>query len=257
MINFFRKKRKKLADDNKAIKYTRYAIGEIVLVVIGILIALSINNWNEIKKNKNQAAKNLITLKLNLQDDVLQIEKLLSITKTGLLYSNTLLNQFKTITPADENVQMYIISLMLEHQLEVNSSGFESLKNTNSMIFLNEKLKVNILNYYRLIEQLKSREQNSNADIKSMYEPYVKQHYNWIYNKTNPWPRQAEFYKDDPRLPIKIDYKKILSDKQLEVMVFGRRWQLINLKNLYAKTIMLAEEIVIDIENSNTTTNHD
>ncbi len=50
MINFFRKIRKKLADDNKPLKYARYAIGEIVLVVIGILIALSINNWNETRK---------------------------------------------------------------------------------------------------------------------------------------------------------------------------------------------------------------
>ena len=44
MINFFRKTRKKLADDNKFFKYWRYAIGEIVLVVIGILIALSIRD---------------------------------------------------------------------------------------------------------------------------------------------------------------------------------------------------------------------
>ena len=43
MINFFRKIRKKMADDNKPMKYMRYAIGEITLVVIGILIALSIN----------------------------------------------------------------------------------------------------------------------------------------------------------------------------------------------------------------------
>ena len=55
MINFFRKKRKKLADENKAAKYARYAIGEIVLVVIGILIALSINNWNENRKEKKLA----------------------------------------------------------------------------------------------------------------------------------------------------------------------------------------------------------
>jgi hypothetical protein len=47
MIPFFRKIRKKMADDNKPLKYARYAIGEIVLVVIGILIALQINNWNE------------------------------------------------------------------------------------------------------------------------------------------------------------------------------------------------------------------
>jgi len=44
MIPIFRKIRKQMADDNKPIKYMRYAIGEIVLVVIGILIALSINN---------------------------------------------------------------------------------------------------------------------------------------------------------------------------------------------------------------------
>jgi hypothetical protein len=46
MINFFRKIRKKYANDNRPIKYFRYAIGEIVLVVIGILIALQVNNWN-------------------------------------------------------------------------------------------------------------------------------------------------------------------------------------------------------------------
>ena len=51
MINFFRKTRKKMADDNKPMKYMKYAIGEILLVVVGILIALSINNWNEERKN--------------------------------------------------------------------------------------------------------------------------------------------------------------------------------------------------------------
>lgn len=51
MIPFFRKIRKRLADDNKPIKYLRYAIGEIILVVIGILIALQVNNWNEIRRS--------------------------------------------------------------------------------------------------------------------------------------------------------------------------------------------------------------
>ena len=50
MIGLFRKIRKKLSDDNKPFKYLRYAIGEIFLVVIGILIALQVNNWNEIRK---------------------------------------------------------------------------------------------------------------------------------------------------------------------------------------------------------------
>ena len=50
MIKFFRKIRFDLIEKNKTGKYLKYAIGEIVLVVIGILIALSINNWNEDRK---------------------------------------------------------------------------------------------------------------------------------------------------------------------------------------------------------------
>ena len=52
MINFFRKIRKQLADQNKPLKYFRYAFGEIVLVMIGILLALQVNNWNEERKDQ-------------------------------------------------------------------------------------------------------------------------------------------------------------------------------------------------------------
>ncbi len=52
MIKFFRKIRQKMLTENKFGKYITYAVGEIVLVVIGILIALQINNWNENRKNR-------------------------------------------------------------------------------------------------------------------------------------------------------------------------------------------------------------
>ena len=52
MIKFFRKIRQNLLIENKTGKYFKYAVGEIILVVIGILIALQINNWNENRKNK-------------------------------------------------------------------------------------------------------------------------------------------------------------------------------------------------------------
>ena len=52
MIKFFRNIRKTLMTEGKTSKYLKYAIGEIVLVVIGILIALQINNWNEYRKLK-------------------------------------------------------------------------------------------------------------------------------------------------------------------------------------------------------------
>jgi hypothetical protein len=55
MIKFFRKIRYDLMEKNKTGKYLKYAIGEIILVVIGILIALSINNWNQKHKNDQLA----------------------------------------------------------------------------------------------------------------------------------------------------------------------------------------------------------
>ncbi len=74
MIPIFRKIRKKMADDNKPAKYLRYAIGEIALVVIGILIALQINNWNEYRKDRIEEKVILNQLKEEFESNLLQLE---------------------------------------------------------------------------------------------------------------------------------------------------------------------------------------
>ena len=66
MTPFFRRIRQKLANENQFLKYSRYAVGEIVLVVIGILIALQINNWNEVKKARAVEINYLENLKADL-----------------------------------------------------------------------------------------------------------------------------------------------------------------------------------------------
>lgn len=248
MIKFFRKIRQNLFSEGKTGKYLKYALGEIILVVIGILIALSINNWNEKQNNKNEARKHLETIRLNLKDDIKQAENLLAETDTAFEYTNTFLSQFKTLKPVDNNIQMYLIYLMYERNIEVNEGGFNSLINSNGISFINRNLQVKILDYYRHIEQLKSRENNSNSEIKAQFEPYIKANYYWIYNKTNPWHRQIELYKDDPRPIENINLKSVIADKRLEIMVNGRRFQSMLLSGLYSKTISLAKEIVTEIE---------
>jgi hypothetical protein len=74
MIPFFRKIRKKMADDNKPIQYMRYAFGEIILVVIGILIALSINNWNQERVVKEQNLVILHNLNKEFSENLIELD---------------------------------------------------------------------------------------------------------------------------------------------------------------------------------------
>ena len=75
MIKFFRKIRQKMLTENKFSKYLLYAIGEIVLVVIGILIALQINNWNESNKLKKEETLYLERLIIDLEKDTFYYNK--------------------------------------------------------------------------------------------------------------------------------------------------------------------------------------
>jgi hypothetical protein len=75
MIKFFRKIRQRLLSESKFSKYLLYAIGEIVLVVIGILIALQINNWNEQRKEGHEEQKVLKAIRADFLFNKIEIEQ--------------------------------------------------------------------------------------------------------------------------------------------------------------------------------------
>mgnify|MGYP003625683564 CR=1 FL=1 len=81
MIKFFRKIRHTMINENKVSKYMLYAIGEIILVVIGILIALQINNWNEQRKDNKQEFYILKQLQKEFKADSSQISNYIRLTK--------------------------------------------------------------------------------------------------------------------------------------------------------------------------------
>ena len=78
MIKFFRRIRFDLMDKNKTGKYLKYAIGEIILVVIGILIALQINNWNEGNKNKATEKAFIKKLTIDLNSDIKYLKNIIA-----------------------------------------------------------------------------------------------------------------------------------------------------------------------------------
>src|SRR5210317_1076892 len=88
MIKFFRHIRKTLLMENKTSKYIKYAIGEIVLVVIGILIALQINNWNEQKKQDRLEKEYYCRLLEDTQQDLEQVNQFIKASEDRLAASN-------------------------------------------------------------------------------------------------------------------------------------------------------------------------
>jgi hypothetical protein len=92
MIKFFRHIRKNLLSEGKNTKYFKYAIGEIVLVVIGILIALSINNWNENRKNRIEETALLTQLKSEFESNLDQLDEKIAIRNDMINASLTLLD---------------------------------------------------------------------------------------------------------------------------------------------------------------------
>ncbi len=159
MINFFRKTRKKLANDNKFFTYSRYAIGEIVLVVIGILIALQINNWNEGQRARSEEKFLLENLHDDLQAASTQSEGF--IKREELLIDRLILaldiHPAGKTAPPEFYVDSVIINMIWEFESNVPVvNSYAEIKNTGktSLIrnreirqkFTNLELRINYLN---------------------------------------------------------------------------------------------------------------
>jgi len=94
MIKFFRKIRQNLLSEGKTGKYFKYAIGEIVLVVFGILIALSINNWNEQQKQNSQERQLLSGLKIEFTINLNRLDKVIHFRENSIKSANKLMTYF-------------------------------------------------------------------------------------------------------------------------------------------------------------------
>lgn len=91
MIKFFRRIRQKLINEGNLKKYLIYAIGEILLVVLGILIALQINNSNEVRKERKEEQKILIQLKEEYQGNLEQLDEKIDIRNLLIRNSSKIL----------------------------------------------------------------------------------------------------------------------------------------------------------------------
>jgi len=173
MIKFFRKIRQDLLMENKTGKYFKYAIGEIVLVVIGILIALGINNWNNANNLTNKQTTLLIEMKSNLESDLEGLKW--DINKNEkLLKANRIVLKSLNNGVYHDSLNLYYTWIKGNTVFVKNTSAFKNLESFGLDIIKNDSLRIKITNLYstqyeyiRYIEQVR--------DEKFQYEQIIPQ----------------------------------------------------------------------------------
>lgn len=161
MIKFFRKIRYHLMETGKTSKYLKYAIGEIILVVIGILIALQINNWNEHRKALIDEKATIASLKLEFQKNLVNLQSNIQAINSFISAGNTLLEhtgpeyEYGALKKFDSLINMTIRMAVWDPSLYTlsnikNSGKLSNLSNNNlkEQLIEWESFYTNLLDWY-------------------------------------------------------------------------------------------------------------
>tara|TARA_R110002051_G_scaffold314290_1_gene391196 strand:+ start:7092 stop:7859 length:768 start_codon:yes stop_codon:yes gene_type:complete len=171
MIKFFRKIRQKLLSENKFSKYMIYAIGEIILVVIGILIAIQLNDFNEEGKERKKELSFLQKLKDDINLDIRDLtlrDSILSVYQSSQEKGLELLLEAKSvkdILTLDSLIQFRWQSFA------VNRKTYDEMLNTSGIyIIKNRELLNHLSDHYALIETYQQNFREINEDSREYYK---------------------------------------------------------------------------------------
>jgi len=174
MLRFFRTIRHTFINEGKTFQYLKYAIGEIILVVIGILIALQINNWNENKRNVFEHQFHLTKLISSLSTDTKLLKEKIQINETvieALHFCIEALQTKSTINKAEFFKRYKFVSIILN--FSQNKSSFETMISTGKISLIKDQNLINkLFSYYNSKEFTKSDERHSNY-TNNILSPYV------------------------------------------------------------------------------------
>ena len=179
MIKFFRKTRQNFIMNNQSSKYFKYAIGEIVLVVIGILIAVSINDWSESRKQKQELENIYSIIKTDLSNDMDHIDSVIS----GYQKRESILNNILDgkLTREDYYNCDFCSRVIIGYEdLTINKNGYNLLAkyNNNSNSYV-DPLQQNIMQFYtKQMVELHADDVIIAEDLRSNYKDW-KNNYTW------------------------------------------------------------------------------
>ena len=205
MIKFFRKIRQQMLSENKFSKYFLYAIGEIILVVIGILIALQINNWNEDRKDILKERKMLQDIRNDISKNIANIEEGIIYTKEGKQCNLNVLNYLEGKKEYAESMIKDFTYFTNYWDPDFTEASFENLKNVGVNLIRDDSLRNRIIELFEIdMDILDVSNLNShNNYMTSVANPVLSKYF--YYN----WKSMKSIFEQIP-----INYDMLTADKQ-------------------------------------------
>jgi hypothetical protein len=243
MIKFFREIRQNLLMENKTGKYFKYAIGEILLVVIGILIALQINNWNEERKSKKLEKVFLTQILKSLKSD---LGRTRGIYKFRALEKNNAISQLinelnQENLPHDSILYPLFNKIGITLSFNYDKGAYESLKSQGLNIIQNDSLRQKIVRIYENDLPLGIEFINLNRQfqhqLRENYELELTE-YNFERSKNGKWVGG-----------IDVDFKKIKNSNTLKKLIRLEEEVALNYKYRLENEIKDFESLILLIEN--------
>ncbi|WP_412561487.1 DUF6090 family protein [Winogradskyella sp. MIT101101] len=224
MIKFFRHIRQRLIKENRFSKYLLYAIGEIILVVIGILIALQINNWNEIQKDRNREQAILKSLKIDFNTNINNVNDASSSFMEAYEASVNLLEIIRNDDSIDGSEIEQLVDDIINKtkSLDIITGSIDEMLNTGSINLIRDKNLKNKLSNWSYF-------QTDTEDDIVIYRDYLFDFF--IPSLTNKALLRnmavPDFFEDDLNLKkiaksnFKIDYNKTIRSVEFENEVYN------------------------------------
>ena len=176
MIKFFRNIRQNLIMENKTANYLKYAIGEIVLVMIGILLALQVNSWKEQRTLRMEEKSILEELNANLNTNISVLENYITNQLKEQSDIRNIIQQFENKSPYSDSMGMHLRNVRKGEYLSLVTSAFESLKSIGFDLVRSKELRSKIINLfnYDFEQNLKLISSITELNYQSTHEIFVK-----------------------------------------------------------------------------------
>ena len=245
MLPFFRKIRYRLAKDNQFLKYVQYALGEIVLVVLGILIALQINNWNEYRKDISKSRAILGEFKKDLASDTTGINRVVRLLERRTSYEAWALNRVVYDKSQVDSLKNALFSTVYQefiqdrtyNKLQVsqnpNLTGFLDLQNNLTTYYTDTKF---LLDYGNQLEEEFQKQYNLNTLLRKELEIQL-----------DPFPTLSS---EDKQIETLIRYAQTIEGRNFLKENYSRRRTMIKYFNrVKEEAIQLIQRIDTQLEN--------